>query len=134
MVKKLALLFMLFLLPSLASAQQIDVRFLDIDQYIMAKDNVTLIDVRSTTSRNRSKLEIPGEVWINPKSGAALDSFLASADKDTSYVIFCSCPDDNYSIRTAQILAKNGFEKVFVLTNGWDVLQKNDSIEKVEVQ
>ncbi|NCB76236.1 MAG: hypothetical protein EOM42_03935 [Negativicutes bacterium] len=109
-------------------------RFIDIDQYLAAKDNVMLLDVRSVKSRSLSRQEIPGEIWLNPKNEEALESFLKTADTEKAYVIFCACPEDKYSIRIAQVLACRNFEKVFVLKDGWDALRREEDIEKVNIE
>lgn len=125
----LVLLLLAFIFPNLTTmslAKTIDFRFISINEYKDNQNEFTLLDVRSTTSRERSKLEVPGEVWINPKSGQALEDFEKTADKDKHYTVFCSCVDDNYSIRSAQLLTKNGFKHVSVLKGGWDEIIKSD--------
>lgn len=117
--------FMIIPLTSLAYTKPIDVHFITIDEYKTNQSGITLLDVRSTNSRERSKLTVPREIWINPKSGQALDSFVVTADKEKSYTVFCSCVDDNYSIRAAQLLTKNGFKHVSVLKGGWDEIIKS---------
>jgi rhodanese-related sulfurtransferase len=107
------------------SAKQIDVKFLTIDEYKLVANDTTLIDVRSVNSRSKSKMGLPNSVWINPYSGPELEKFITSSDKDKSYVVFCSCTDDNYSIRAAQLLTKNGFKNVTVLKGGWDAIVKS---------
>ena len=115
----------IFSFTALVYAKPIDYKFITINEYQKVADQSTLIDVRSINSRNKSKLVIPGEVWINPYSGPELAKFIAASDKDKPYTVFCSCVDDNYSIRTAQLLAKNGFKNVNVLKDGWDSIVKS---------
>ncbi|WP_346354722.1 rhodanese-like domain-containing protein [Azotosporobacter soli] len=119
--------------PQTSHAQPVEASFLSIADYLVARSNVTLLDVRSKNSRANSQQGIEGEVWIDPHSGDALNQFVGSADKSKPYVIFCSCVDDNYSVRAAQILTKNGFELVFVLRGGWDSL-KSVGIEMIPLQ
>ena len=134
-VKKHIICFLaVFLFAVSAAAQGDEVRFIDVDQYLAAKDNVMLLDVRSAKSRKLSRQEIPGEIWLDPKNEEALDSFLKTADTEKAYVIFCSCPEDKYSIRIAQVLADCNFEKVFVLKDGWDALRREEDIEKVNIE
>lgn len=128
----LPLLFALlstFLFITTAAAEPINVNFVTIEDYIVVKDQTTLIDVRSANSREGSNLGVKKAIWIDPKSGSALQDFIATADKSLSYTIFCSCVDDNYSIRAAQLLVKNGFKNVVVLKGGWDALYDNSTIE-----
>jgi rhodanese-related sulfurtransferase len=134
-VKKLIICFLTFFLLAVSAAAQGDeVRFIDVDQYLAAKDNVILIDVRSVKSRSLSRQEIPGEIWLNPKNDEALDSFLATADHEQSYVVFCSCPEDKYSIQMAKVLTCHNFAKVFVLKDGWDALRRETDIEKASIK
>ena len=51
-VKKHIICFLaVFLFAVSAAAQGDEVRFIDVDQYLAAKDNVMLLDVRSAKSR-----------------------------------------------------------------------------------
>lgn len=130
-MKKLILtcLLLLLFIPSVF-AQPISVNLIDIDTYQTTADQTTLIDVRSKNSRTNSKMGVYGAMWIDPASGQAFQDFVSTADKNKSYTIFCSCIDDNYSIRAAQMLTKNGFQNVKVLKGGWDAI-KNSGIELV---
>ena len=104
--------------------EQIEYSFMTLKEYLKAPDAVQVIDVRSEQSRQRSKKEIPGEIWINPYKKNPLDDFIAQQDKSKAYMIFCSCPDDGYSIRAAQILFQNGFTNVKVLKDAAKHIEK----------
>jgi len=121
----LSIFLFLLLVTSITYANPIEVKLVTIEEYKANADHTTLLDVRSVNSRTKSNQAIPGEIWINPYSGNILQNFITSADKNVSYTIFCSCVDDNYSIRAAQILLKNEFKNVTVLKGGWDKLTKS---------
>ena len=104
--------------------EQIEYSFMTLKEYLKAPDAVQVIDVRSEQSRQRSKKEVPGEIWINPYKKNPLDDFIAQQDKSKAYMIFCSCPDDGYSIRAAQILFQNGFTNVKVLKDAAKHIEK----------
>ena len=106
------------------SEAQIEYSFIALKEYLKAPDAVQVIDVRSEQSRQRSKKEVPGEIWINPYKKNPLDDFIAQQDKSKAYMIFCSCPDDGYSIRAAQILFQNGFTNVKVLKDAAKHIEK----------
>lgn len=106
------------------SEAQIEYSFITLKGYLKAPDAVQVIDVRSEQSRQRSKKEVPGEIWINPYKKKPLDDFIAQQDKSKAYMIFCSCPDDGYSIRAAQILFQNGFTNVKVLKDAAKHIEK----------
>ena len=104
--------------------EQIEYSFMTLKEYLKAPDAVQVVDVRSEQSRQRSKKEVPGEIWINPYKKNPLDDFIAQQDKSKAYMIFCSCPDDGYSIRAAQILFQNGFTNVKVLKDAAKHIEK----------
>lgn len=124
------LLLLVLLSFNVASAEQsqqkeqVEYSFISLKEYLKAPDTVQVIDVRSEQSRERSKKEVPGEIWINPYKKKPLDDFIAQQDKSKAYMIFCSCPDDGYSIRAAQILFQNGFTNVKVLKDAAKHIEK----------
>lgn len=133
LIKKLPMLFLclLVILISIpAYATPIKVNFISIENYKSSAENTTLLDVRSSKSRINSNQIVSGAIWIDPNSGQALQDFIATSDKAKSYTIFCSCVDDNYSIRAAQLLTKNRFQNVKVLKGGWDSI-KNSGMKLV---
>lgn len=103
---------------------QIEYSFITLKEYLKAHDAVQVIDVRSEQSRQQSGKEVAGEIWINPYKKKPLDDFIAQQDKSKAYMIFCSCPDDGYSIRAAQILFQNGFTNVKVLKDAAKHIEK----------
>lgn len=115
----------MLMLSSIASAASVSYHFITIDEYLKTADSVQMIDVRSVQSRNRSGMEVSKEIWIDPYKKAPLDKFIAEQNKNKSYVVFCSCPDDGYSIRAAQILSQKGFQNVSVLKDGAAVVKAN---------
>lgn len=104
--------------------EQIEYSFITLKEYLKAHDAVQVIDVRSEQSRQQSGKEVAGEIWINPYKKKPLDDFIAQQDKSKAYMIFCSCPDDGYSIRAAQILFQNGFTNVKVLKDAAKHIEK----------
>lgn len=113
----------MLMLSNIASAAQIPYHFITIDEYLKSADSVQMVDVRSVQSRHRSGMEVAKEIWIDPYKKAPLDKFIAGQDKNKAYVVFCSCSDDGYSIRAAQILSRNGFKNVSVLKDGSAVVK-----------
>lgn len=131
--KFILLAFSMFILcSSPLFANPVPYSFITIDDYT-SSNNFALIDVRSEMSRKESNLEVEGEIWINPYREKPLEDFITSHDKDKPYAIFCSCIDDNYSIRAAQVLTKRGFINVKVLKGGWDSI-KNSNLKLVKIK
>ena len=105
--------------------EQIEYHFMTLKEYLKDPSAVQVIDVRSEKSRENNKKEVPGEIWIDPYKKKPLDDFIAQQDKEKAYMIYCSCPDDGYSIRAAQILFQNGFVHVKVLKDAAKHIEKN---------
>lgn len=112
----------LFIISSVALASPVPYNFMSATDYKADQQNITLIDVRSPGSRSENKSEAEGEIWINPYKTKPLDNFVDSHDKNKAYAVYCSCYDDNYAIRAAQILTKKGFTNVKVIKGGWVAL------------
>lgn len=112
----------IFMFNSVALANPIPFSYISATDYAANQQNITLIDVRSAGSREENKGEVKGEVWIDPYKAKPLNDFVANYDKNKAYAVFCSCYDDNYAIRTAQILTKKGFTNVRVVKGGWVAL------------
>ena len=123
----LLLVLLSFNVASAAQSQQkeqVEYSFITLKEYLNAPDSVQVIDVRSEQSRQQSGKEVAGEIWINPYKKKPLDDFITQQDKSKPYIIFCSCPDDGYSIRAAQILFQNGFTNVKVLKDAAKHIEK----------
>lgn len=116
--------FLLIVISSVSYANPVPYSFISLEDYQSSK-TIQIVDVRSEQSRLKSGMEVSGEIWINPYKTKALEDFIANNDKSKSYVVYCSCLDDNYAIRTAQILTKRGFSDVKVLKNGRELVENN---------
>ena len=116
LIRTLVLAVFVLSIACIASAEQIPYSFMTA---------VQVVDVRSTQSRARSGKEVPGEIWIDPYKRKPLTEFINTQDKDKAYMIYCSCPDDGYSIRAAQILIDNGFAHVKVLKDAANLILEN---------
>lgn len=96
--------------------------------YIMVNDlnttNGTLIDVRSIYARERDTRFQKGSTWIDPHSLMDINDFLKLNiyNKEQPFIIYCSCPNDEYSIAMAELMDREGFTHVYILKNGWDEL------------
>ena len=114
------------------AAEQIPYQFVSIDEYLATPEKFQVVDVRSVTSRTNNGKEVAGEIWINPHKKKAIDDFVSTQDKNLAYLIYCSCLDDGYSIRAAQILYRNDFKNVFVLKDGSECI-KSGKLPMVEI-
>lgn len=81
---------------------------------------VTIIDVRGSVGIE-SDNKIKGAVYVKLrklKSRLAMPP-LSTVPRDREVVTYCACPNDESSIRAAQLLTESGFKRVRVLKGGW---------------
>lgn len=82
---------------------------------------VTIIDVRGGDAFVGSDGKIRGALRVRPRRlRARLNvSPLKEVSRDREVVTYCACPDDEASVRAAQVLQAAGFRRVRVLKGGW---------------
>ena len=92
---------------------------------------VMVIDVRSGNSLGADN-KIKGAYYVKLRRLKYRLSFppLKDVPRDRTVVIYCACPNDESSVRAAQILRDSGFKRVQVLKGGWVLWKKaNGQIE-----
>lgn len=100
-----------------------DVQYVTADELKakLAKNQpVTIIDVRGSTGVEDDN-KIKGAVYVKLrklKSRLGLPP-LRDVPRDREVVTYCACPNDEASIRAAQLLTEAGFKRVRVLKGGW---------------
>jgi rhodanese-related sulfurtransferase len=84
---------------------------------------VTILDVRATDSYVSSDNRIKGSIHVKLRRLQFRLSFppLKGIPRDSEVVTYCACPNDESSIRAAQILIDAGFKHVRVLDGGWQM-------------
>lgn len=112
-----------------------DVQFLTAEELkskISRSEPVAIIDVRATSGLLEADNKIKGAVYVKLrrlKSRLALPP-LKDVPRDREVVTYCACPNDESSIRAAQLLIDAGFTRVRVLKGGWVTWKKvNGQVE-----
>lgn len=112
-----------------------DVQFLTAEELkskISRSEPVAIIDVRTTSGLLEADNKIKGAVYVKLrrlKSRLALPP-LKDVPRDREVVTYCACPNDESSIRAAQVLIDAGFTRVRVLKGGWVTWKKvNGQVE-----
>jgi rhodanese-related sulfurtransferase len=93
---------------------------------------LTVIDVRDTSSYVGSNSSIKGSLHVKLRRLNYRLSLppLKDVPRDREVVTYCACPNDEASIRAAQILSGAGFRRVYVLKGGWRMwLKVNGQVE-----
>jgi rhodanese-related sulfurtransferase len=88
---------------------------------------VTIIDVRATSDIASSESKIKGAIHVKLrrlKARLALPP-LKDISRDSEVVLYCACPNDEASIRGAEILLESGFKRVHALKGGWVAWKKS---------
>ena len=81
---------------------------------------VMIVDVRSGNNLDGDN-KIKGAFYVKLRRLKYRLSFppLKNVPRDRNVVTYCACPDDEASVRAAQILRESGFTRVQVLKGGW---------------
>jgi rhodanese-related sulfurtransferase len=93
---------------------------------------VTIIDVRSASGLQNNDNKIKGAVYVKLRRLKYRLGFapLKDAPRNRDVVTYCACPNDEASIRAAEVLRDAGFKHVKVLKGGWVVWRKaNGQVE-----
>jgi rhodanese-related sulfurtransferase len=87
---------------------------------------ITIIDVRATSGLPDSDSKIKGAFHVKLRRLKYRLAFppLKDLPRDREIVTYCACPNDESSIRAAQVLLDAGFKHVRALKGGWTGWQK----------
>lgn len=99
---------------------------------VAQKQRVTIIDVRTADSFSDSNRKIKGAVHVKLRRLRYRLGFapLNTVAKNSEVVTYCACPNDELSIKAAEVLLGSGFQRVRVLKGGWhDWLKQNGPVE-----
>ena len=88
---------------------------------LVRREPLTILDVRDTSSYVDSNNRIKGALYVKLRRLNYRLSMapLRDVPRDSEVVTYCACPNDEASIRAAQILSDAGFKRVHVLKGGW---------------
>lgn len=121
----LLLVTMLTIVVGQAQAQTPrSVEFMSVDELkakLEKREAVTVIDVRSVSDTANSENKIKGAIHVKLrrlKYRLTLPP-LKNVSRDSEVVLYCACPNDEASIRGAEILLESGFKRVHALKGGW---------------
>jgi len=93
---------------------------------------VTIIDVRGSSGLLNSDNKIKGAVYVKLRRLKYRLGFppLRDVPRKREVVTYCACPNDESSVKAAQVLRESGFKHVRVLKGGWVVWKKaNGQVE-----
>lgn len=88
---------------------------------ITKNEPVVIIDVRATSGLLEGDNKIRGAVYVKLRRLKARLGLppLKDVRRNREVVTYCACPNDESSIRAAQVLLDAGFSRVRVLKGGW---------------
>ncbi|HXD32484.1 MAG TPA: rhodanese-like domain-containing protein [Pyrinomonadaceae bacterium] len=120
-----------------AQTQDAKVEFLtasDLKSKVTQNQPVTIIDVRTTDAFADSSRKIKGAVHLKLRRLRYRLGFapLNKVSRDSEVITYCSCPNDELSIKAAQVLRDSGFKRARVLKGGWrEWLKQNGPVETI---
>lgn len=95
---------------------------------IAKNEPVTVLDVRASSDAANSENRIKGAIHVKVRklqSRLALPP-LKNVPRNSEVVTYCACPNDEASIRAAQLLMNAGFTHVRALKGGWMAWKKTN--------
>jgi rhodanese-related sulfurtransferase len=95
---------------------------------LAGKRPLTIIDVRASNAYVYSDKKIKGAIRVKLRrlhSRLALPP-LRDIPRDREVITYCACPNEETSIRAAQVLLAAGFKQVRALKGGWNAWLKVD--------
>ena len=125
MILIVTLLLLVGMTPSLHAEQNKGiVSFITAEELkskIVSKQSVTVLDVRNTSAFSESDQRIPGAIHIKLRRLRSRLKFapLKDVPRDQEVVTYCACPNEETSLRAAEILREAGFTRVRALKAGW---------------
>lgn len=101
-----------------------DIEFVEAQELktkLARNESVTVIDLRSSSAYAGSNGKIRGAIHVKEKRLRSRLAFppLRDVPHDGEIVVYCACPNDEASVRAAQLLSAAGFKRVRVLKGGW---------------
>jgi len=120
---------------TLAQAKPADVKFVTAEELkakISHNEPLAIIDVRATSGLLESDNKIKGAVYVKLRRLKSRLNMapLKDVPRNREVVTYCACPNDEASIRAAQVLLEAGFTRVRVLKGGWVTWKKiNGQVE-----
>jgi rhodanese-related sulfurtransferase len=93
---------------------------------IAKNEPLAIIDVRATSGLSNSENKIKGAVYVKLRRlrTRLMLAPLKDVPRNREVVTYCACPNDEASIRAAEVLVAAGFSRVRVLKGGWVTWKK----------
>ncbi len=104
------------------NTQTFPVQYIEVDELKthIAQGSVTILDVRGSTDLgDENKIKGSMHVKLRKLKSRLLLPPLKDVSRNRELVTYCACPNDEASIRAAQVLTESGFKNVRVLKGGW---------------
>lgn len=101
-----------------------EVEFITVEELkskITKKEQVTIIDVRSSASYAGSDVKIKGAIRVKLRrlKGRLTVAPLKNVSRNSEVITYCASPSDKSSVDAAEVLLDAGFKRVRVLKGGW---------------
>jgi rhodanese-related sulfurtransferase len=93
---------------------------------VVKKEPITIIDVRASDAYVSSENKIEGAIFVRFRRlrTRLAQPPLKDIPRDREVVTYCACPNEETSIRAAQLFLEAGFQRVRVLKGGWQAWLK----------
>lgn len=84
---------------------------------VLAGEPIVFLDSRNDTAWDHANRKIPGAIRVPADD---VDSVLDQIRHDATVIAYCTCPNEESSVKVAKALANSGLARVFALRGGFD--------------
>jgi len=96
-------------------SERIHISVPELQERIARKEPLTIIDLRHPLDVLASPQLIPGAMPISPQD---IDNRVSDISRNASVVLYCTCPNEETSLKASRQMKDRGFRHLKVLTGG----------------
>jgi rhodanese-related sulfurtransferase len=89
----------------------------EVNARVLAGEPVVFVDSRNAEAWGKSDRKIPGAIRATAEDA---ESHVSGIDRNATVIAYCCCPNEESSMKVAQVLGQKGYARVFALRGGFD--------------
>jgi rhodanese-related sulfurtransferase len=89
----------------------------EVNARVLAGEPIVFVDARNDQAWASSDRKIPGAVRVPADD---VESHLNEVNRAATIVVYCTCFNEESSLRAAEKLKENGYSRIFALRGGFD--------------
>jgi rhodanese-related sulfurtransferase len=89
----------------------------EVNARVLAGEPIIFLDSRNSKAWSESDKKVPGALRVPADD---VESSLHSINRESTVLAYCTCPNEESSIKVAQKLSEKGFPRTLALRGGFD--------------